>query len=244
MEISLQRVSFGTVYLGSINNLTSCCLFSQVESRASGYLLYPIVVRSAGYYFITVCRLLDTLVTARYVETGTESSKISKILRHSDLQRTNSKRALFQNRQSLGTPSGDNNDATRARLYASAPPLTTEIAHQLQGIAAPLSALFRWSSSPSLSVVGILPRRPRTQAPCRAERTLHARPARQKQRAPWPRWSGCGDRSPRPCCATMASATEQTQQRRRRRDADAGAVVPRVRLRRRKEAAAATTTAI
>ena len=56
----------------------------KLVARTSGYLLYPVVVRSAGHYFIAVCRSLDTLATARYVEIGTESSKISKILKDSN----------------------------------------------------------------------------------------------------------------------------------------------------------------
>ena len=45
-------------------------------ARTSGYLLYPIVVRGSGYYFIMVCRSLDTLAIVEYVESGTDSSKI------------------------------------------------------------------------------------------------------------------------------------------------------------------------
>ena len=47
--------------------------------------------------------------------------RYQKILKDSDAQRTNTKSALRQNRQSLDTPSGDNNDARGAHLSTSDP---------------------------------------------------------------------------------------------------------------------------
>ena len=47
-----------------------------LQARTSGYLLYPIVARCSGPYFIIVCRSLDTLAIVKYVEIGTVSSKI------------------------------------------------------------------------------------------------------------------------------------------------------------------------
>ena len=51
-----------------------------VTTRTSGYLLYSIVIRGSGYYFIMVCRSLDTLTIVKYVEISTDSSKILKHL--------------------------------------------------------------------------------------------------------------------------------------------------------------------
>ena len=64
----------------------------KLKARTSVYLLGPIVVRSGGHYFIAVRRSLDMFTTVRYVENGTESANMSKILK-------DSKRALHQNRQ-------------------------------------------------------------------------------------------------------------------------------------------------
>ena len=62
--------------MGDAPGVSSQQYLGLVLLRTSRYLLSPIVVQSAGHYFITVSRSLNSLATIRYVEIGTESSKI------------------------------------------------------------------------------------------------------------------------------------------------------------------------